>query len=116
MLLIYVADAIWIIALSIMAGASRTAGRRMAPDTRVPMQLGGGGWRARRNLALAFTPVLATLVGLALLVAARRAESANAQLLLFGVRAFTASTIAAVHMLWLNAALTTLREEGALKP
>ena len=119
MVLIYIADAIWIVALSIIASASRQAGRKMAPETRVPIQVRAGGKAARRaprNLALAGPPVAATVIGVVLLVAARQAESADAQLILFGVRLFTASVLPLAHMLWLTAAMRTLAEEGSLKP
>jgi hypothetical protein len=114
MLLIYIADAIWIVALSLIAGASRQAFRRIAPEVRVPTPFGA--WRASRGVALVFVPVVATVIGLALLVAARTAESPDAQLLLFGVRAFAASLLALMHFFWLTAALRTLAAEGALKP
>ncbi|HEY8573524.1 hypothetical protein [Phenylobacterium sp.] len=116
MLLVYIADAIWVVALSLVAGASRQAMRRIEPQTRVPMTLGASGWRAPRNVALVFVPALATMVGLAFLLAARLAETVNAQLLIFGVRAFAASLLALFHFLWLTAAMRTLAEEGALKP
>ena len=113
MLLVYIADVIWVVALSLIAGASRQSFRRIGPQTRVPSPFGGR--RTSRGVALVLVPVLATVAGLALLVAQRQAQSADAQLLLFGVRAFTASVFALAHMLWLNGALRTLADEGALK-
>ena len=118
-LLSILGDAMWIVAMAMIASGSQRFWRRLPPDARVPMQFGFGGqptWRASRGVALVFVPVLATVIGLVLLVAARTAESADAQLLIFGVRAFTASTLALAHFLWLTAALKTLAAEGALKP
>jgi hypothetical protein len=113
MLLIYIADVIWVVSLSLIAGASRQALRRVPADTTVPSPLGR---RVARRTAFVLLPVVATVVGLGLLVAARGAESPDAQLLLFGVRAFTASAFALLHFLWLTSALRTLAAEGALKP
>ena len=56
------ADVLWILSLSIMASATRTAWMRMEPDTRVPMQ---GSWRLSRNVALPLPIVLAFLFGMA---------------------------------------------------
>ena len=58
----YVGDVLWIIALSIMAGASRDAWKRTTPQTRMPMQFRADGaplWRARRNSALLTLPIIA---------------------------------------------------------
>ena len=121
MVWVYLADALWILALSVMAGASREAGKRMARDARVPMPFATGGrvvWRAPRRLGLAFTPVLATVIGLILLVFARDAAdgSFEAQVIVFGVRALIAPLFALAHLAWLRAALRVIDREGALKP
>ncbi|MDB5449693.1 MAG: hypothetical protein JWQ52_821 [Phenylobacterium sp.] len=116
-----IGDALWIIALSVMAGASREAGKRMEPDTRMPMQFGRDGEptvRAKRNLALAFNPVLALMVGIALLAFNRKAAASgpDAPLILFGVRATAAALFALAHLRWLKASMAVLEREGALKP
>jgi len=45
------ADALWIIALSIMAGGARAAWRRMDAQTLVPIR---GNWRLPRNAARSY--------------------------------------------------------------
>ena len=118
--LIYVGDALWIAALTIMAVASREAWRRMDPDTRVPMKFRADGaplWRARRNTALLTLPATAFAFSLILMVASRNVGAMDQQaLILFGVRATAAALFPLAHLRWLKAAMAVLEEEGALKP
>jgi hypothetical protein len=118
--LVFVGDALWIAALTIMAAASREAWRRMDPDTRVPMKFTPEGaplWRAKRNAALLTLPLTAFAFSLVLVVINRNAGATGDQaLILFGVRATAAALFALAHLRWLKAAMTVLEEEGALKP
>ena len=70
-ILIYLGDGLWILSLSIMAGASRQAWNRMTPDTMVPISFkpdGSPHVRARRRLALTLMPGVAFVVSLLLLL------------------------------------------------
>ena len=114
-----VGDGLWIIALSIMAQATRSAWGQMTPETSVPLQFALNGkptLRVKRNLALMLFPTLAFFLGLALVAFNRGAASDPQQaILLFGVRATAAALIAVAHLRWLSAALKLLASEGALK-
>ncbi|THD57894.1 hypothetical protein [Phenylobacterium sp.] len=118
-LLIYVGDALWIVALAIMAAASREAWKRMDADTRVPMVLrrdGSPAFRAMRDVALAAPPAVAFAVSLFLVAGVRNlAMDADEALILFGVRATLAALFALAHLRWLKAAMAQLEAEGALK-
>ena len=111
-LLSIAADALWILALSIMASSARAAWNRMDAETRVPMI---GGWRAPRNLALPLPVLAAFAVGLALLWGHRHAPDLAYNVIFFGLRATLAAVIAMIHLQWLKGALTALEAEGALK-
>ena len=114
-----IGDALWIIALSIMASATRMAWGRMTPETRVPLQFALNGkptLRLKRNLALLLIPTAAFFLGLALVAFNRNAANNLEQsVILFGVRATAAALIAVGHLRWLKAALELLESEGALK-
>jgi hypothetical protein len=118
--LLYAGDALWIIALSIMAGASRQAWDRMDADTRVPMSFhpdGTPGYRARRVVALGALPAAAFATGLFLFVRDRPVGmTGDLVLILFGVRATFAALFLLAHLRWLKAAMAQLQAEGALKP
>lgn len=106
------ADVLWILSLSIMASATRTAWMRMEPATRVPVM---GSWRLSRNVALPLPIVLAFLAGMALLWGHRHQTELSYDVIFFGLRATLAAIIAMVHLQWLKGAMTTLEAEGALK-
>jgi hypothetical protein len=112
-------DVLWILALSIMASATRTAWSRMSPDTLVPMNFkasGAPGLRLKRGPALLVLPGAAFVVGLLLVVMNRNAVvSPDQALILFGVRATAAALFALYHLRWLKAAMDALAAEGALK-
>lgn len=100
---------------AILAGCSLWAAARYRAFSRLPMQWSFSGrvtWSAPRGIALAFTPVLATLVvgGAAFLLAARppRADGAHAGL---GALAFVAACFVAAHVfhLWLIERTVTRR-------
>ena len=112
-------DVVWILALSVMAQATRAAWLRIAPETKVPMsfrQDGSPGLRLGRNIALLALPTAGFVVGL-LLVVFNRNMAAQPQTapILFGVRVVAAGLVAVAHTRWLQAALETLKHEGALK-
>ena len=111
-------DALWIIALSIMAGASRAAWPRIAPDAAVPMLTGKAtGLRLPRAVALCVIPAVGFAVGLALLVLERRqALDLTYALMSFGLRSTLAALFALAHLRWLQGALETLDAEGQLRP
>jgi hypothetical protein len=117
--LTYAGDALWILALSIMAGASRDAWRRMEPQTRVPIRFKADGtprWRASRPVALCALPGLAFAISLTLLAPSRNPQLTGDQaLILFGVRATLAALFPLAHLRWLKAAMAALAAEGALK-
>ena len=106
------ADTLWIIALSIMAGAARMAWRRMDAEVMVPMI---GTWRLPRNLALVVPVAAAFVVGVVLLWGHRNAADLSANVIFFGLRATLAAIVAMVHRQWLKGALSTLEAEGSLK-
>jgi hypothetical protein len=120
-ILIYIADAVWILALGAMMGASRGAARQIPADARLPLVIGaaGPGWlRLPRSSALYFGPAAGLLVSLVLLITARSnlTEGADAQLLIFGIRVFVPSVWALLHVLWLRRVLVALHREGKLQP
>ena len=110
--LTYVGDALWVVALSIMFGASRQAWRRIPRGVRPPLM----GARLPRMLALWALPAAAFLLSLWFAVAARQPrEDADITLIVFGVRAVSASLLALLHLRWLGAGLAALEREGVLK-
>jgi len=113
-------DALWILALSLMATASRAAWRRIAPGASTPVLTSRSGrvlWRAPRDLALCITPGIAFVVGIALLLAAGRASGwSDAAIIAFGLRATLAPLFAVAHLTWLDRAMAVMAREGALKP
>ena len=120
MLFSLLGDALWIIALSIMASTTLAAWKRIDPETTVPLQFALNGKptvRLRRNLALPLIPTAAFVLGVVLVMANRNAAADPQQaVILFGVRATAAALIAVGHLRWLKAALDQLESEGALKP
>ncbi|MEW6018538.1 MAG: hypothetical protein AB1760_10750 [Pseudomonadota bacterium] len=115
-----IGDALWIVALAMMAGASQRAWRRIPAGTKLPMQFSRDGrpvLRLRRAIALLLTPTIAFIVSLFLLGQNRAIAPGTADaLVLFGVRATLAAVFALAHLRWLDAAMKQLAEEGALKP
>ena len=113
-------DAVWIVAMAMIASATRAAWARMAADAQLPMQWGADRkptWRAGKPLALAITLGVPLVFGLVLSGLARSPGLAADQLtILFLVRVSTAPLFILGHMLWMRAALRTLEAEGALKP
>jgi hypothetical protein len=98
--LIYIGDALWVIALAIMFGASRQAWSRTEPGERLKLPIGEVG----RGLAIWALPGAAFAFSLWLALEAR-AQFGDLAVILFGVRATVASLIALLHLRWLAAAL-----------
>ena len=113
-----VGDALWIIAMAIICSTSRAAIARVPAEAQVPMQWGLGRrpiWRLPRNAAFTVMIGLPTAIGVTMLAIGHMPRMADAQLLVLGARALTASTMAIVHLGWLSAAMKTLQDEGALR-
>ena len=89
----YAGDALWVIALTVMFAASRAAWTRTAGRARV-RYLGGEG---PRTIALWGLPVASFLVSLWPAIQARAADETGS-VILFGVRAVTASLLALLHL------------------
>jgi hypothetical protein len=96
----YAGDALWVIALTIMFSASRTAWNETAGREELPF-LGG---QAPRAIALWLLPVASFAVSLWLVLRAREAEGDMA-VIVFGVRATLAALLALLHLRWLSQAL-----------
>lgn len=109
----YVGDALWVLALGIMFGASRQAWPRLPAGVRPPLM----GARLPAVLVVWALPAAAFLLSLWFALTARGVrDDADAALLLFGVRAVSASMLALLHLRWLGASLAALEREGQLKP
>ena len=98
--LIYAGDALWVVALAIMFGASRQAWSRTRPGERLKLPIGEVG----RGLALWALPGAAFAFSLWLALEAGGQEG-DAALIVFGVRATAASLLALLHLRWLASAL-----------
>ena len=108
-----IGDALWILALALMAGASRQALRRTAPGAKVLLL----GARVGRWAGFCAIPVVAFLASLWLSYAARLPQLAgDMAMLLLGVRGLSASLFALLHLRALSTALRILGREGQLKP
>jgi hypothetical protein len=99
-LLTYLGDALWVVALAIMFGASRQAWSRTAPGERLKLPIGEIG----RGLGLWALPGAAFAFSLWLALQARD-QAGDAAVIVFGVRATAASLLALLHLRWLAAAL-----------
>ncbi|MGZ6018373.1 MAG: hypothetical protein ACXWKO_06865 [Phenylobacterium sp.] len=96
----YVGDAMWVIALAIMFGASRQAWGQTAGREKLPF-LGG---QMSRPVALWFLPITAFVVSLWLVLQARDGDP-DTSMIVFGVRAVSAPLVALLHLRWLRDAL-----------
>ncbi|MDP3661191.1 hypothetical protein [Phenylobacterium sp.] len=109
------ADALWIIALSIMASASRAAWERAKPDARVPPPLMPG-MRVSRTVALAVGPGVGLVLGGVLLFLHRSTAPVGPESLVwFCLRAITAALFALGYLRYLQAALETMQREEQFK-
>ncbi len=100
MVLAYIGDALWVVALAIMFSASRQAWRQT--EGRASVRFLGG--LMRRELALWLLPAASFVASLWLALQARGAIG-DAAFIVFGVRAASASLVALLHLRWLAAAL-----------
>jgi hypothetical protein len=110
-------DILWLLALSIMGGASRMTWGKVK-DVLVPMLWSPSGktlWRAPRAVALASVPTFAFLLSLWLLFESRRPQDLNLAIVLLCVRAILAAIFAVVHLTQVRRALNQLAEEGQIK-
>ncbi|MFN3521317.1 MAG: hypothetical protein ACK4YQ_03655 [Phenylobacterium sp.] len=105
----YAADALWILALAIMASASRQAWGRLPAGAEIPVALGPDGspaLKTTRGPAVLAVPVAAFVAGAALLVARVWADqNPLAAVALFAVRAMAAALFALAHLRWLRLVL-----------
>jgi hypothetical protein len=91
----YLGDAVWVAALSIMFSASVQASNRTAGESHLPVM----GAKLPRSLALWALPGSAFALSLWFAYTARTADlDADTALILFGVRALTASLLPLVHL------------------
>ena len=115
-----VGDAIWIVAMSLIASGSQAFWRRLPADVLVPLKWSPKQkplWRARRPIAFAATVGAPLALGLILSAAARSpANTPPDVLLVLLVRIFTGPLCVLIHYAWMRAAAETLDAEGALKP
>ena len=112
-----IGDVLWLLALSIMGGASRMAWGKVK-DVLVPVLWSPSGktlWRAPRAVALASLPTVALLLSLWLLVESRRPAELNVGIILLCVRAIVAAIFAVVHLAQIRRALNQLVDEGQIK-
>jgi hypothetical protein len=101
-ILTYLGDALWVIALTIMFSASRHAWSQTRPGERLRLPIGeigrGLGVWALAGAAFAFSLWLA-------MEARERADEADIAIIVFGVRAAGAALLALLHLRWLKTAL-----------
>jgi amino acid transporter len=112
-----IGDVLWLLALSIMAGASRMAWGKVS-DVLVPVLWGAAGktlWRAPRAVALASLPTFAFLLSLWLLLESRQPQDTDWAIILLCVRAILAAIFAVIHLTQVRRALNQLAEEGQIK-
>ena len=114
-----IGDVLWILALSIMAGASRMAWSKIGKDLRVPLLWSPSGvtlWRAPRGLALTLLPTAAFLISVYLLWGSRQMPGdLTVELIMLGLRATLAAILAVVHLTQVRRALNQLAAEGQIK-
>ncbi|RAK57359.1 hypothetical protein [Phenylobacterium deserti] len=102
-------DLLWAISLAIMVAASRSAAKQLPADMRFRLF----GLRASRTVLLWLVPVVAFLISLWLLYVARtRPANTDQMIIMFGVRAVAASTVAMLHLRWIGAAIQAVHRGG----
>jgi hypothetical protein len=114
----YGGDALWVLAMALMAAVSLTGFRRIPPGEPVPAPWnfsGGTGPRSSRAMALLFTPTAAFLTGAGLMLVAADHDTGVEAVLVFGARALLASLFALVHVTHVKGALAALEAEGRLR-
>lgn len=115
----YIGDAAWIIALAWMAGAARDASRKVVDGATFPLlyRKGQAVQRTSKGWALSAYPMMALGFSLILMVESRRPDlSVDGAWLLFGARMAAAPLAVRLHRMWLAGAMQILAGEGAVKP
>src|SRR5688572_22559038 len=108
----YAADAMWILAMALIASTSRGALRRVPAGVKMPMW---GGVRLPRNLALGIMFGAPLLIGLGLsATSAAGGLDGQGAVILFLVRVTLAGVFAVVCLTWLRGSLRTLEDEGVV--
>ena len=110
-------DAMWIVAMAMIASGAQRFWRRLPVEARVPMPWGFSRIRGGRASVMVVAVGLPLAAGLVLSALARDPDlSPDRVLLAFLARAFTAPLFVLAHHAWIRAASQTLEAEGALKP
>jgi hypothetical protein len=107
---------VWTAALAVMVLCSARAWRRMDAEAWAPLQWGRDGrpvMRAQRDLAVAFTPMVAMASGLLLAAGARLGDSSETGWA--ALRLVAPILLAITHQVHLKGALKTLKAEGGLR-
>jgi hypothetical protein len=110
------ADGVWAAALLVMVLCSARAWRRMDAEAWAPLQWGRDGrpvMRAQRDLAVAFTPMVAMAGGLLLAAGARLGDPAQTGWTV--IRLAAPLMLAILHQVHMRGAVKTLKAEGALR-
>ena len=110
---------LWVIALAIMAGASRTGFRTIPQGVGVPMLWDGKhvvALRLPRTPALTLLPAFAFFLGLVFLYLSYGAATIETQVIWFGIKAALAPLIALLHLTHVKRAIQTLGAEKRLIP
>ena len=114
----FLADGLWILAMSLIASTSRGALKRVPASAKMPMQWDKDGkptWRLARNVALGVMFGTPLVLGLALSATSRLAvHDAQSAVILFLLRTLLAGLFAVVCLTWLRGSLRTLEDEGVV--
>jgi hypothetical protein len=117
-LLALAGDLLFVLALGIMAGASRQAWRRIDPSTSVPLVTRSGETLvgAPRAIALTLLPAVAFLIGLGLLYAGAEARGAlEPAIIVFGLKATLSALFALAHLRLVARVIRALGARGLLR-
>ena len=112
-----IGDVLWILSLSIMAGASRMSWARIGKAVKVPMLWAPSGatvWRTSRGVALTALPIVALVLSLWMMVGSRKPMALELAVILLCVRAILAAIFAVVHLTQIRRTLNQLAEEGQI--
>ncbi|MCR5873938.1 hypothetical protein LRS10_06985 [Phenylobacterium sp. J426] len=116
-LLSILGDAMWIVAMAMIASGAQRFWKKLTPAARPPLPWGLSRRRAGRALAVGLAVAVPLVLGLALSAAARNPQLApDRQLLLFLFRAFLAPLFVLAHYAWMRAAARALEADGQLRP
>jgi hypothetical protein len=110
------ADVVWAAALMVMIACSVRAWRRMDAAAWAPLQWSRDGrpvMRAQRDLAVAFTPLVAMAGGLLMAAGARLGDPSQTGWVV--LRLLAPLVLVITHQVHLKGALKTLKAEGGLR-